>query len=265
MTTVIRRPMGKPAGRVKNKDKGKTYVELSPEDKFKVITMYAEGKDYKEIGRAVGCTGDIVTQSISVLIKELTIVQESRKLSGHGLTLPLISKSSEEITKDFISLVKDNGMIYAYYMGLTNDSKYALKAAGLDKMPPNIKSGVKNFIIRMRSQYLRSIPEIRVEIDLVRKEELKNSSVDKPYIVTEIVSLLEQEKIRSADEPSARKNAITLVKMLGDTCGAFTTNIKFEEIDSNKSLEMLIEMAKEDVGKEIAQSTYAIEDIDDEE
>ena len=154
-------------------------------------------------------------------------------------------------------------MTYAYYMGLTNDSKYSLKAAGLLEMPKGIQSVTKLHIIRVRSQYLRSIPEIRKEIDKVRKEEYINTAVDRPYVVTEIVQMLEQEKLRSSDEPSARKNAISLIKMLGDTCGAFTTNIKVEEVDSKKSLQMLIEMAKEDLDKNVVSSTYSIEDTNE--
>jgi len=258
MTTVIR---NKRAGRVKDKDKGLTYKELSDEKKFLVLSLYAKGAHYREIGKAVGISGDVVSSAVSILIKELTIVQESNKLSGPGLTLPTPTKNSTEITKEFIEDVKDNGMTYASFMGITNDSKYSLRAAGLDKMPKGIQASTRQFIIRMRSQYLRSIPEIRAEIEVVRREELKNAGISKPYVVTEIISLLEQEKIRSSDEPSARKNCIALIKMLGDTQGSFTTNIKIEEVDSSKSLELLIEMAQEEVTKEVVVSgTYTVED-----
>jgi len=82
--------MGKPPGRTKDKHKGKTYAELGDEDKFKVISMYSRGSNYKEIASVVGISGDVVKNSISVLIKELTLVQESRKLST-AITLPSIT------------------------------------------------------------------------------------------------------------------------------------------------------------------------------
>jgi len=130
-------------------------------------------------------------------------------------------------------------------------------------MLSNIKTEPRAFCLRMRAQYLNSIPEVRKEIQVIRSEHIKNSDIDKPLVISEIVSMLEEEKLRSSTEPSARKNRLTLIKMMGDCVGAFTTNIKIEEVDSSRSLEMLIEMAQADVEdgvKKIPMGTYTVED-----
>ncbi len=225
-----------------------------------MIQLYLQGKSYKEIGTAIDLTSGIVRNTMSLLIKELNIVQESNKLSGVGITIPTNIRSSKEITDDFKAKAQDNGLIFAYYYGLTNDIKYSLHVAELDEMPKgNLTAATVNYIYRVRGQFLLSIPAIREEVNEVRKQELKSADIDKPYVVAEIINQLEQEKILADTNPASRKNAITLIKMLGDTCSAFSTTLKLEENTGKDNLDQFIELAKQDI---INKGSYTIEEID---
>jgi hypothetical protein len=124
----------------------------------------------------------------------------------------------------------------------------------------NLSSATVNYIYRVRGQYLLSIPAIRAEVNEVRKQELKEANIEKPYVVAEIINQLEQEKILADTNPASRKNAITLIKMLGDTCSAFTTNIKVEELNGKDNLDQFIELAKQDI---IQKGSFTVEDSDD--
>jgi len=257
---IVRKKKGRGTGRtVKATEEslGPNFVELSDKDKYKVIQLYAEGKTYAEIGSIVHLSNSTIKNALSILIKELTLVQETRKLEGITVTLPTHIRNSKALTEDFLELAKDNAMIYAYYYGLTLDSKYALSAAELDTVPKNISSATKLATYRMRGQYLQSIPEVQEEIRVVRTQQLSENEIDRPYVIQEITSMLEEEKLRSTSEPSARKNRMALIKMLGESISLFSQRIEVEQVSGKDNLQLLIDLAEQDI---IQEGSYTIED-----
>ena len=73
--------------------------------------------------------------------------------------------------------------------------------------------------------------------------------------MSEILGQLEEEKILRSDNPQSRTNSIKLIKMLGDSVGAFTTNINVSEVNPEDSLQVLIEM--DVVEKEVKEGALA--------
>ena len=248
----------------KTKENRRTFGTLSNSNKFKVLQMYTEGKNYREIGKAVGLDGNTLSSVLSTFIRSLTMVQETNKLEG-SMVSTVIDKSiktCKEISEEFIEEAKVNALIFAWYYGKTNDIRYSLKAAELDKgIPPGSKAVTRNYILRVRGQYLLSMPIVRAEVNTVREQELKDNKVDRKLVQSEILSQLEEEKLLREENPQSRQNSIKLIQMLGNSVGAFTTNINVSEVNPEDSLQMLIDLAEQDV---IEGGTFTIEDaVDD--
>lgn len=245
-------------------DKAKRpYSELSNEEKYQCLHMYMEGKSYREIGKALDMSSSTLSSALSTFVRSLTLVQETNKLENSRVS-PIIDrtvKSCKEISEEFKDDAEELGLIFAWYYGKTNDIRFSLKAAGLDKgIPGNTAVNTRNYILRVRGQYLLSSPVIQKEVATVREQEIVDNKVDRKYVMSEILGQLEEEKLLREDNPQSRTNSIKLIKMLGDSVGAFTTNINVQEVNPEDSLQMLIELAEQDI---INEGSYLIEDKED--
>jgi len=254
MTKVIRRHKSK-------LDDKRSFNELSDAEKYQCLQLYTQGKGYKEISESVDMDSRTLKNALSVHIKDMTLVQETKKLGGNQLLLNPTAKTSSQITEEFKELAQEHGLTFGYYLGLTNDSRYALAASGLDQgIHAAATTKTRAYILRIRSLYLQSIPAIKAEIDEVRKKEYTENKIDRPYIISEIVGQLEEEKILREDNPASRQNSIKLIQMLGNTIGAFSTTINVAQINPEDSLQALIDLAEADV---VQAGTYQIEDAED--
>ena len=244
-------------------DKAKRgFGKLSDEEKYQCLHMYMEGKGYTEIGKALDMNASTLSSALSTFVRSLTLVQETNKLENSKVSTVIDRsvKTCKEISEEFIEDSNELGLIFAWYYGKTNDIRYSLKASGLDKgIPANTTANTRNYILRVRGQYLLSVPAIRKEVSSVRDQELTENKVDRKYVMSEILGQLEEEKILREDNPASRQNSIKLIKMLGDSVGAFTTNINVSEVNPEDSLQMLIELAEQDI---IENGSYNIEDAE---
>ena len=248
----------------KSKENRRTFGTLNDSDKFKVLQMYTEGKNYREIGKAVGLDGNTLSSVLSTFIRTLSMVQETNKLENSQVShvIDKSVKTCKEISEEFVKDTETNALIFAWYYGKTNDIRYSLKASDLDKgIPPGSKAVTKNYILRVRGQYLLSMPAVRAEVNTVREQELKDNKVDRKLIQSEILGQLEEEKLLREENPQSRQNSIKLIQMLGNTVNAFSTTINVSEVNPEDSLQMLIEMAEKDM---VGGGEYTIEDVEHE-
>jgi len=264
--------------KTKNKNKSKTIVTrkhtgggsrpisiLTDTLKFKVLTLYSKGTPIIDIALQLNIFSRDISSFITYHLQSMNSTRETNKLlETSGLNNNRYLPTPEEMSKEFIDTeVPEKCLEYAYYMGMTGDNKYALKASGLSKSiiaKTGGSSGAsRTYAIRSRGMYLRSLPSVQKEIDRVRSNELRISDVDKPYLVTEILEQLNQAKELAVDDPTQRRHAVALLRMLGDTIpDAFSHSIKITEVNPEDSLQALIEMAEKDLPT--TTSTYTIED-----
>jgi len=230
----------------------KSYRDLKDNERYQLLSMYSSGDSTKDIAKHFGISLEVVQTAIAQTMRKLETAAATQMLNVNvNYKAP---KTPDEINKNFTELeVPDNGMTYAFYYGLTNDNRYALKQAGLDKSIPCSHKDTKmyNRAVKSRGLYLRSIPEINKEIKAVRLQQLHDNSVDKPYVVSEILEQIAQLKETTSDTPRRRGHIVKLIKMLGDTVGAFTTHITVDKVSPEDSLDKLIELATQVEVKEI--------------
>ncbi len=265
MSKVIRRR--KSPDRKHQEGGSRNIGVLSDAERFEVLTRYSKGQSVSTIGVAMDIFSREISTFITTHLQALNSTREANKLlDTHGLNTPKVLPTPEEMSKDFLEReVPEKCLDYAYYFGLTGDNGYALKSSGLDKsiiakQKSNANASYR-YSLKSRGIYLRSLPSVREEIDRVRRTELAISSVDKPFLITEIVEQLNQAKEIAIDDPTQRRHTIALLRMLGDSIpDAFSHNIKVSEINPEDSLQTLIEMAEKDT----VSSTYTIEDNLDE-
>ncbi|MCK5128034.1 MAG: hypothetical protein KAR42_17390 [candidate division Zixibacteria bacterium] len=246
------------------KDTKRTWGDLTSSEKYSIFQLYTEGKGHTEISKTFNIPPSTLSTCISSFIKSLTLVQESNKLENSKVAscIDRTAKTSKEITDEFKEDAQNSGLTFAWYYGKTSDIKYSLKASGLDKgIPAKLPGSTKDYVLRVRGQYLLSIKAVKDEVNSVRQQELLDNKVDRSYVMSEILGQLEEEKILRSDNPQSRTNSIKLIKMLGDSVGAFTTNINVSEVSPEDSLQVLIEMAEKDI---INDGEYMIEDSKDE-
>jgi len=160
----------------------------------------------------------------------LSLVQETNKLiagtKGRSF-LPLNVPKSKFINEPFLERIEEGAAIYAYYFANSGDNKFALESAGLHLgVPANATKMTKEYVWRVRGQYLREIPEVKRIIQEEHDKKIAEFHIDKPHVQLELSNLLKA------------------IEMLGRTIGAFTDRVEVEEVDAKSGLQLLMEKAR---------------------
>jgi hypothetical protein len=197
-------------------------------------------------------------QSLNI-IKETSALNPSTEHYYHNFT------PSNLINEPFLDLLSppenpelsEQEYTYAYLYVYTGNNLKAVSESGLDAGLTKHKS--KNQLTpaykhacRMRGMYLRKKTNVSAVISKLRSEKLKDFKVDKELIVEELVIQLEELK----ESGENRKLTLDTIKLLGQTCSAFTEVIEIGEVNPAKSLEKLVEMAQKNATvKELPQGS----------
>lgn len=243
----------------------KKAEELTDAQKFQILQQYSEGVPVTQI--ALGVSRDLrgVRKFIQATLKGMNAIHETNKLAvgTHSAALTAFQGQTpgKFITKTFLSELDEKAEVYAYYFAQTNDNKFAIVQSGMDcGMARNMRKQTKEYVYRIRGQFLRDIPLVK---DIIRAEQAKRVKeyiVEKPQVQMEIVHQIDELKEVVANDPRQRANLLKAIEMLGKTIGAFIDRVETTETDARSGLEILMEKAKKE-----ATGTYEVTDVTQEE
>jgi len=228
----------------------KTTQSLTEEEKYKILEMYMSGCDIDEICKDVARDKGNVTKFINHTITSLNTVKETRELvTTTNIPKPTTSASSSQfITPQFLSLIESNGEMYAYYFAQTGDNHFALHQSGLDVgIYKGMSKKTKDYISRVRGQFLRDIPHLRKIIQREQDRRINEYNLEKPQVQMELVNQIEELKELSITDPKYRPQLLKAIELLGKTIGAFQENIHVEETDAKTGLDILMAKVKGEV------------------
>jgi len=154
---------------------------------------------------------------------------------------------------------------YAWVFVHTGDNNDALEKAGLDvglipnmeeyptaqglrkKRNPEHEINLQNGL-RLRGYYLRSKKNVKEYIQALRERKLEDINIDKGYIQSQLVTLIEQ--LKEEGDVKQRNNLLKAIEMLGKTVpGTFSETINVAEVRPDEALDRLLELTKADISK----------------
>jgi hypothetical protein len=232
----------------KDKTEDKPKKTLTDSEKFKIVAQYSEGISVLKLSNSFGVPQDTIRSLIDPLSSSLASVQETNKLiagtKGRSF-LPLNIPKSKFINQPFLDRIEEGASIYAYYFANSGDNKFALESAGMHVgVPANATKMTKEYVWRVRGQYLREIPEVKRIIQEEHNKKIAEFQIDKPHVQLELVAQIEELKNVVAYDPRQRSNLLKAIEMLGRSIGAFTDRVEVEEVDAKSGLQLLMEKAR---------------------
>ncbi len=228
-----------------------TRKQLTDAEKYKILKDYSIGIPEAEIAKSLGRERGSLRTFIQDTLKDMNTIRETNNMVNSSCSAELKKQIGKNPTKfltpAFISLAEKNAEAYAYYFAQTGDNKFALIQTGLDiGISKNVAKTTKDYVYRIRGQFLRDIP---IVIQMIREDQdrrIKEYRVEKPQVQMELVRQIEELKEIVVNEPRQRNNLLKAIELLGRSLGAFTDNIKYEETDATTGLEILMEKAKKE-------------------
>lgn len=240
-------------------------------DKYKVIDEYIHsGKTLQQIADDNKTTVKVVKTAVDRHYKALKVIKETRYLTGGRDKAVMKSSQTSAIGRAYNNLFKDgsvneefqeritgpdeealttNEMEFCYHWIYSTSDQEALKKSGLDigLIRPEKGREKERFAYkqacRMRSLFLRRKANIATTIKDIQKSYLQAEGIDKEFIQTELVR--EIHELRESKELTARKQLTKNLEVLGKTIpGAFSEKIEISQVDPNKALQELIDLAQ---------------------
>lgn len=222
---------------------------------YKVLDRYIKGESSEAIGKDYGYNSKEINRMLEELQEKFsnTRAANALKLEGSSYTLPILDKlkNLELLNEDFLNKLSDNlsptlseeEALFCWLYVHKGDSFGAIEESTLDvglfkNQPTSYKRGILS-----RAAYLQAKPNVAAYIKELRERKYYTNDVDKGYVQELILEQIEQTKLRGDRRDSV--NLRQLIELLGKTIGAFTEKIEVHEVDPSKSLDLLIEMAKD--------------------
>lgn len=229
--------------------KTRSMEEMDDGEKFALLRMYKAGDSLGSIAKHFNIAYKSLESFISKEYQQFLVAKETRALlSGPETQQYRTLIKPSYVTDDFMAALDEGAWeTYAFHFAISNDNKGALKEAGLLcglLKPRGEEGGNYNSAVRLRGQYLRSLPQVREEIDRVKLACIKDKDINTPYLQSELVQQLDQLKEVVHDNPTQRSSLIKCIELLGKSCGAWIDTVKVETVDPSSALDHLIEMAK---------------------
>ena len=229
----------------------KDTEEIPAELKYKILKDYSEGVPVSTIAQEANRDSAVISTFISKTLQRMNVIRDTNDLKGnikYAKNLTVSNASCKFITQPFLDLVEEKAEVYAYYYGQTGDNKFSLDQSGLSiGIIPKLPRTTKDYVYRIRGQYLRDIPQIKKYIRSIQDEKIREYRLEKPQVQMEIVQQIEELKEIAGDDPRARANLLKAIEMLGRTIGAFTDRLETEDVTAKSGLQILMERAKEEI------------------
>jgi hypothetical protein len=234
--------------------------DISNGERWEILREYKNGDSLQTIADKYRLPCKSLEIFINEEYQQFLVAKETRALLFQGPEKKQAQqyrelKKPSFVSEEFMKKVEEGAWeSYAFTFAISDDNKRALQEAdllcGLLKPRGKLSANYNN-AVKLRGQYLRSLPHVREEIDRVKLALIKDKNIDVPYLQSELVQQLDQLKEIVHDVPSSRSQLIKCIELLGKSCGAWVDTVKVEQVDPSSALDHLIEMAKRNPTKGI--------------
>lgn len=230
------------------KKEAKTLSSLSAEEKLRVLEAYAAGVDVSQVAKELEVPEKECHKYIQSTLKNMLIVRETNELIRNQHQERHPTSINRLLSADFLSRVDDAMESYAYYFAETSDNQFALAQSGLDKgIPRTLSKEARMNVLKVRGQYLRSIPAVASYIKERQEQRIKELGIDKSFVQRELVEQIEQLKVIAQEDSKQRTNLLRSIELLGRSIGAFQDSIRVEEGNAKTGLDLIMEKVKGEI------------------
>jgi hypothetical protein len=238
-----------------------------------MINEFCFGLNYRELSEKHNVTYDTLRNGIQLYRERLNTAYELHYMANLQKTSLSVDTIKNALKTEFIlpvlrdmlspddtDVLTDHEIMYCYLYVNTGSNEIALKESQL------VSCLREQTPIRMQylGMYLREKPNIKQYILLLQDEKLEEVKTSKKVVQRELITQIEQLKeIISVGRGTAsdRGHIIRAIELLGKTEGAFTENIKIEEVKASDALDKLLEMAKQAVSSD-GEEEWSLEPSD---
>lgn len=230
---------------------------------YEILDKYLKGTSTSDLSIQYHYTEDKLIRMLEEHYRDIVNAKEAHSLcitdkNGYNPIHEKL-KAVDTITEDFLSLLSppdsptlsEEEALFSWILVHKGDAIEAVEEANLGVGLFKDRGVTYKRGILTRSLYLQNKNNISQYIKLLREEKYQTEDITKQYIQQELLEQIAQMKLKGD-----RKDAVNLrqsIELLGKTIGAFTEKIEVHEVDPSRSLDLLIEMAKEASVKELTQ------------
>lgn len=228
---------------------------------YSMLDKYLKGATTPELSVEFHYTEDKIIEMLEEHYRDVVNAKAAHSLcitSSDGSN-PVLEKlrNTEVLQQEFLDLMSNENSctlteeesLFAWIYVHKGDSIEAIESSGLNiglfaDRPVTYRRGILT-----RSLYLQNKNNVAQYIKELREKKYYTEDVTKQYIQELLLEQIAQMKLKGD-----KKDAVNLrqtIELLGKTIGAFTEKIEVHEIDPSRSLDLLIEMAKEASVKEL--------------
>jgi len=244
-------------------------AKLDQEKQWQIVKEYTEGTlTVTQLAEKYNTSTDNIGLIATRCWKNLTNMKETRALvsinsvsSQHSLK---VLHNTNLINQQFLDLLSTSGTettltdaesIYAWVYTHTGENQLALEESGLHvgllhaKNDPNKSQPNYEKACSLRGMYLRSLPNVASYIKELRERRFVDQDISKARVQSELIDQLSQ--LKESGDPRNKTHILKTIELLGKTIGAFIERVEVTEIDPNKALDHLIDMAKTGAVREL--------------
>jgi phage terminase small subunit len=239
---------------------------LTPLRKAELCYDYGRGMELEEIREKYHVDKHFLTYLLDDHINKLLNRREELALKTHDPKVRVRSlqkiKDAQLITEKFLEKLSENDdetltneeALFCQLYVRTGNAEEAITGSNLDDgliqkgSGDRDRAGYRRAIL-VRSSYLQEKPNVKEYIDTLRRSLFDTDDIDKRKVQELLIE--EIYKMKALGDPRDKVNIRQTIELLGKTIGAFTEKVEIHEVDPSKSLDALIEMAKEAEVKEL--------------
>lgn len=230
--------------------------------KYKVIELYLNNTPISKIAEKYHYTTGEITSIIDDHIMNLANTRSAQVLESSRETkiYPVLEKLKkiEVLNEPFLAKLSPNESLtlteeealFAWIYVHKGDSKEAVEMSTLDEGLLKEQAVTYRRGIFSRALYLQNKPNVAQYIKELREAKYFQEDITKQYIQRELLEQIDYVKQRNDKRDAVHLRQ--LIELLGKTIGAFTERVEIQEVNPSKSLDLLIEMAKEASVKELS-------------
>jgi len=242
---------------IKVRKKTRNISDLSEAEKYMILDLYIKGQNtVREIGEKVSLTRKDCDEFLLDFYTKLVNRRETNSLIAStnlgGVVAPHKFNHPSYVNDKFLSLLSppdseeltQEELNYCYLLVETNDNIVAMKESGMDVglLSSGRNKADKEKYLMLRSRYLQKKSNVSSMLSEMRDK--KYDEITKTLSPVRLQhELLEQYEASKA--AGDRRSAISLLRQLGESIAMFSNKLQIEDVNPDKVLTNLIEMAKE--------------------
>lgn len=222
---------------------------------YEILDKYLKGAKTKDLALEYHYPEYKIAEMITMHHKDLVNARSAHALAstnkqGNNIIIDKL-KATEVINEDFMlllsqdtsSTLSESEALYAWIYVHRGDTEEAIEMSGLQVGLYKTESATYKRGLMARSFYLQNKPNVSKYIKELREQKFYADDVDKRYVQELILEQIDQ--LRQQGTKRDIRTLSKMIELLGKTIGAFTEKIEISEVDPSKSLDLLIQMAKE--------------------